>query len=251
MIESAYRALLKRYHPDVAQNSEGGEAERRAKEITEAYGVLKNPATRARYDQELASRREQSHSTAYQANASAPAREPEPPSAPARRAILNPTVEGRISAASLTLAVIVLVGAIGSLTRNAADTDLAQPEAPAQSDELALVQPDQQDQPLPAVPKAAIARSPQTYSPSFECAYASNPAEAAICTSEALSAADRELAVVYAAALKTSADPGALESAQRRWLESRNSGPPDVDRLLQSYADRIRELNPSAYEPIF
>ncbi|MET8338551.1 DnaJ C-terminal domain-containing protein [Streptosporangium canum] len=46
-IQSAYRKLARTYHPDV--NKDPG-AEDRFKEISEAYSVLSDPATRRRYD---------------------------------------------------------------------------------------------------------------------------------------------------------------------------------------------------------
>jgi len=47
-IKSAYRKLAKQYHPDVAANKE--EAERKFKEINEAYQVLIDPEKRKVYD---------------------------------------------------------------------------------------------------------------------------------------------------------------------------------------------------------
>jgi len=46
-IKDAFRQLARRYHPDIS--TEPG-AEQRFKEIAEAYGVLSDPARRARYD---------------------------------------------------------------------------------------------------------------------------------------------------------------------------------------------------------
>jgi DnaJ-class molecular chaperone len=46
-IDSAYRKLARRYHPDT--NQEGG-AEERFKEISEAYDVLGDPEKRKKYD---------------------------------------------------------------------------------------------------------------------------------------------------------------------------------------------------------
>ncbi len=47
-IKTAYRALARRYHPDVAENKTAAEAH--FKEINEAYEVLSDPAKRQQYD---------------------------------------------------------------------------------------------------------------------------------------------------------------------------------------------------------
>jgi curved DNA-binding protein len=48
-IKSAYRKLALKYHPD--RNPDDKQAEEKFKEINEAYQVLSNPESRARYDQ--------------------------------------------------------------------------------------------------------------------------------------------------------------------------------------------------------
>lgn len=47
-IKKAYRKVAREHHPDVAQNKE--EAEKKFKEINEAYRVLSDPQKRAQYD---------------------------------------------------------------------------------------------------------------------------------------------------------------------------------------------------------
>ena len=48
-IKKAYRALAKKYHPDV--NPGDKEAEAKFKEATEAYTILSDPEKRKQYDQ--------------------------------------------------------------------------------------------------------------------------------------------------------------------------------------------------------
>lgn len=47
-IKNAYRKLARKYHPDVSKESD---AEERFKDVAEAYQTLKDPETRAAYDQ--------------------------------------------------------------------------------------------------------------------------------------------------------------------------------------------------------
>ncbi len=47
-IKNAYRKLARKYHPDVSKEAD---AEKRFKEMAEAYATLKDPAKRAAYDQ--------------------------------------------------------------------------------------------------------------------------------------------------------------------------------------------------------
>jgi DnaJ-class molecular chaperone len=50
-IQSAYRRLARRYHPDL---NTGGDAGARFNELSDAYEVLHDPAQRARYDRSMA-----------------------------------------------------------------------------------------------------------------------------------------------------------------------------------------------------
>lgn len=51
VINSAYRALVKQFHPDLYHTSRKAPMGERMREINEAYQVLSNTHTRAQYDQ--------------------------------------------------------------------------------------------------------------------------------------------------------------------------------------------------------
>lgn len=58
VIDKAYRVLAKRYHPDLQKQEEKQEAEKKMKQINEAYDILSNEQTRKEYDAKLAKERE-------------------------------------------------------------------------------------------------------------------------------------------------------------------------------------------------
>src|SRR5271157_1148196 len=68
-LAAVYRALLKKYHPDVFRGSKA-DAERRTREIIEAYEVLGNPENRKAYDN-LRSYRHEAQATSYSDEATA------------------------------------------------------------------------------------------------------------------------------------------------------------------------------------
>src|SRR6476469_10077004 len=50
-INSAFRKLARKHHPDMAKPKEKASAEEKFKHINEAYEVLSDPEKRSRYDQ--------------------------------------------------------------------------------------------------------------------------------------------------------------------------------------------------------
>lgn len=58
VIEKAYRVLAKKYHPDLQGQEEKQNAEKRMKQINEAYDILSNEEKRKEYDRRLAEERE-------------------------------------------------------------------------------------------------------------------------------------------------------------------------------------------------
>ena len=68
-LAAVYRALLKKYHPDIFKGSKA-DAERRTREIIEAYKVLGNPENRKAYDN-VRSYRSEAQTTSYSEEAAA------------------------------------------------------------------------------------------------------------------------------------------------------------------------------------
>jgi preprotein translocase subunit Sec63 len=56
VMNNAYRALVRKYHPDLYHTSDKSRMERRMQEINEAYNVLSNAASRAEYDRRYTAR---------------------------------------------------------------------------------------------------------------------------------------------------------------------------------------------------
>ncbi len=77
-LAAVYRALLKKYHPDVFDGPKA-EAERITKELNEAYEVLGDPETRAQYDSSRAAAQERSGDYSRTSDADASDRVPEVP----------------------------------------------------------------------------------------------------------------------------------------------------------------------------
>ena len=53
VIEKAYKTLAKKYHPDLQESTMKQKAEEKLKLINEAYEILSNPDSRAKYDETL------------------------------------------------------------------------------------------------------------------------------------------------------------------------------------------------------
>lgn len=53
VIEKAYKALVKKYHPDLQPNEKKQEAENKIKVINEAYDILSNKEKKEKFDQQL------------------------------------------------------------------------------------------------------------------------------------------------------------------------------------------------------
>ena len=59
IIEKAYKVLAKKYHPDLQINEDKQEAEKKMKQINEAYEVLSDDSKRKEYDLKLTQERRQ------------------------------------------------------------------------------------------------------------------------------------------------------------------------------------------------
>lgn len=71
IIDKVYKVLIKKYHPDLQENSEiKTKYEEKIKEINEAYEILSDPEKRAKYDRELIQEKELAKAKQYEAQTS-------------------------------------------------------------------------------------------------------------------------------------------------------------------------------------
>ena len=63
IIEKAYKTLVKKYHPDLYSSAQKKEAERKLKDINEAYNILSDSFLRSQYDLELQRQRQRNMQT--------------------------------------------------------------------------------------------------------------------------------------------------------------------------------------------
>ncbi|MBL8707649.1 MAG: DUF1311 domain-containing protein [Rhodospirillaceae bacterium] len=67
----------------------------------------------------------------------------------------------------------------------------------------------------------SVALAEESAVPSFDCAQAASPVEAAICGNDALAALDRDVSQAFLAAVAVSAQPDDLRAAQHLWARER------------------------------
>ena len=77
VIRMAYKALAKKYHPDLFSGQAKVEAEEKMKQINMAYSILSNDQQRAKYDNFLRSKNDFNSAPKYQQSA-----QPTPPPPP-------------------------------------------------------------------------------------------------------------------------------------------------------------------------
>lgn len=255
VIEAAHRALLKRYHPD--RNPGDAKAADRAKAANAAFDVLKDSDARARYDRTLSPEGGQAHEP--------PPRSPPPPP-PHRPASSPPTQRRPVAAASggssralsmgfIGLALLVGVGAIGSLTRSGEG-------GPPQATETPVVDAAASPTPAPARSRSArVPTAPATVKPEASDAAAHQPEpvrEVAVrrdrcgdasaglsywlCADADIRAAEQRLNRVYNERLRQATDRAAFEAEQRDWRRHRDSFATDRDALLHVYQMRLDDL---------
>lgn len=241
VIEVAWRALMKRYHPDKMQGDPA--ASERAKTINAAYDVLKDPVSRARYDQTL----EDEEKPFWTA--------PEPPAWQAPESTTAPPTARQTSTASkrdswlplvfISLSVLVGVGAIGSLIRprtisNAALHSEVPPSLANAIETPANRTPHQTSRSVPT----GLTASTQTETLPAEdpCALANGSVAYLICADSAVSQAKSRLDAAFKTHLERSPDPARLQETQTVWLSRQDALPADRERLIAAFEQRVREI---------
>jgi uncharacterized protein len=102
-----------------------------------------------------------------------------------------------------------------------------------------------------AVLLAASAMPAPAASPSFSCADTLAPAEAVICSDDALAALDRTLAAAYRQMLDSfpAGEKSTLVAVQKTWIAQRDACRTDKACIRSAYAARIAQLHGGAPAP--
>lgn len=245
VIEVAWRALMKRYHPDKMQGDPA--ASERAKAINAAYDVLKDPGSRARYDRTLDAEAKPAWTEPDTPDWRAPEPPPSPPTATPTTAASSAATprENWAPLFFIGLSVLVGVGAIGSLMQPRASTpEVSQSEALP----IAAGTSDTQSRREPArartVEQAEVGPSAQENVAPVEdpCALSVGAVAYLVCADPAVSRARRRVDEAFNAQLARSPDPTQLQEAQTVWLSRQDALPADKDRLLAAFDQRVREI---------
>jgi len=259
VIVGAHRALIMRYHPD--KNIGDSTAAERAKAVNAAFDVLKDPDTRARYDRELPPERAEHASSAPPP----PPRQPPPPPPPRSRPAspqpvrAQPAAKGQsaalLSLGFISLAMLVGVGAVGSLTQSGA-TETAGAIEPAAAGDPTSQATETRSRPAPKaadrqIPAADKAQKISEASPKDPCGDINAGLPYWLCADPAVAAADQRLKTVYVDQLRKAPNPAALEAAQDQWRIRRDALASDRDRLLRAYETRIETLLASDLDGLY
>lgn len=253
VIESAYRALMKKYHPDKTNGDLA--ATERAKLINAAYSTLRDPQARERYDRTLAS---PEPGFTYEPEATwSPSPDPTP-AAPGRADRSHGNGGWLTSLTFIALALIVGTGAVGSLLQPPSSQAAASSTTLVNSsdDEAAAPQPsdrreDRDTRSEPEAPPVALATPESEESPVDSCMGASTAVSYLICDDSDIAAADARLNSAFSTRVENSGDPDALRAEQNAWFAKRDGLPADRDRILQAYEERIRALQTDDLEGLY
>ena len=265
VIEAAYKALLKNYHPDVAAGDKGA-AEEKSKLINEAYRVLKDPSLRAAYDKKLGDSWDAGAETS-----SGGFQDAEPTETASSRKPASKAGGGLASAFYSALAIAVLIAATTSLRLGGASDGnntntidganaTASKDRPVASaatgpNEASPLSAENTIDPSSQVAETLVsgqrARPIDPSGPSFDCSRVTAPTLKIICSDSDLAVADAQMAQLYRSFLMNSDAPDDLREDQRQWLRKRDALSPDSTVLLSFYRARIQTLReampPSLY----
>ena len=201
VIRAAYKALMRKHHPDHNRSDSNGV---RAKEINEAFAVLRDPAKRRRYDEMLQRERVQQSSPR-------PRPAPDPRPAPRRAAATS-----RWTLASVALIVVCGLLYLVAIGQQALAVSVLAPPATRAAPALkgALDQPS----------RSAAEAAPMVHAASFDCDLATLRVERQVCADARLAARDVELAALYDDLDDRFRwqERSALRDSQKDWVTERN-----------------------------
>ncbi|WOB78686.1 DnaJ domain-containing protein [Brevundimonas nasdae] len=244
VIEVAWRALMKRYHPDKMQGDPA--ASERAKTINAAFDVLKDPESRARYDRTLDAEAKPDWTEPDTSDWRAPQPTHPPPTATSATVASSAASRGNWAPLFfIGLSVLVGGGAIGSLMQPRAPTPKAsQSEALPDAFSADETQTRREPSQTRKVEQAGLGASAQEEVAAVEdpCASSVGAVAYLVCADPTVSRARRRVDEAFNVQLAKSSDPTRLQEAQTVWLSRQDALPADKDRLIAAFDQRVREI---------
>jgi curved DNA-binding protein CbpA len=269
-IRSAYRALMRRYHPDADPTTEAAE---QAREINQAYAVLGDPEKRARYDASRVSKQP----LKFEPGLGVSSKRKTSPAAPALAVAISLVAAGMVAFAIIPsthplplgspnpqrqVRPIATVKSVDSsetrsvlrhemprpvaLNSVAPDEDLAEPEPV----ELAVVEPaasiNTAVAPRPVLaPASTKAASPEIKAPaSASCPDIVRTPDRLICGDRNLASLDRQLSLLYRQSWDEADEPkrAALLGSRQRFIDRREACETS-NCLTTAYVGRLKEIS--------
>lgn len=251
-IRKAYKRLAQKHHPD--RNSDSAYSTKVMKIINEAYDVLSDPVKRAEHDADIAKYKQEKAKEAHFQQPK-PNFKTERPPKPEKESDFSesflwtkspkPRAESETEpdfSAATVLAVTCFFIIFIFCVQESLDSQSRYATVESNDYYSQYSEPDPIDH-LASDVSYDEYREERSYSPSFDCEQTTTPDEDLICSDEALSALDVQVAETYKKVLSLTKDQAALKANHRDWIKNEHQICSSKACLMKSYQRRLTELS--------